>query len=107
VNLKLNPRIEELKELLLRFDDNECNHNLWVSYGGNVISKVPDAEAKIEWEVKHKGIARFYYSFVKGYCCIGKRAAYDNNYMESLFSDLKKNWDRGSNGHVTYLRLIK
>jgi len=100
MNMKINPNIEELRLLVLRYDDSECNHNLWVSFGGEVhISKIPDEEAREKWERNHEAAAKFYYTYLKGNGCVGKRAANDTH-LQKLLSDLQKDWDKGVTGHV-------
>lgn len=100
MNMK-NPSVEELKELLFGFDDNECSHNLWVNHDGDVqVSKIPTAASRVDWRISHKGIAKFYYSYIQGNGYVGDDAANDDVHVKILLSDLEKDWRSGSSGDI-------
>jgi hypothetical protein len=100
MNMKNNPCVEELKELLKSFDDNECDHNLWVSQKGDVhISKIP-MNLRADWRKSHKRIVKYYYDYFRGNGYVGESAANDDSHVTKLLSDLKKDWEHGSTGRI-------
>jgi hypothetical protein len=102
LNLKLNPEIVQLKELISNCDDDNFNHIIWVAKNGNVhiyatILSNPDSAFEKE---NGKNLQFWKGVYLMGNQYFGIEASNDTKYMQGLLDTLIKNWGKKTYGHI-------
>lgn len=94
MNLKNNPRVEDLKALFAQADDDDGHHVLWVDSTGNVhLSVVPENLTPVGFEDQTTNMKIRYETFIKGNGYVGEGAAADDQLMLNFFQSMLKEWD--------------
>ena len=102
MNLKLNPEISQLKELISNSDDENFNHIIWVAKNGNVnIYATPLSNPISTFENENGKNLQFWKGiYMMGDNYLGMEASNDGNYLQELFSNLIKHWRIKTYGHI-------
>lgn len=102
MNMNRNPTKNELQEILRKCDDDAAHHILWVSYDSEVqISPVPEDLTPVGWaEQNNDKIKWRNETWVRGNKYVGPDAADDDNWVDKLFSHLKKQMELNTTGYV-------
>ena len=102
MNLKLNPEIFQLRELICNCDDENFNHIIWVAKNGTVHVYASSLSNPIREFDKENGKNLQFWKGVynMGDHYLGKEASNDLKYIEDLYDTLVKNWKIKTNGHI-------
>jgi len=102
MNLKLNPEIAQLKELIENCDDEKFNHIIWVAKNGSVnIYPTTLANPTREFENENGKKLQFWKGvYTKGDNYFGLEASNDTSYLQSLFDNLLRHWRNKAYGHI-------
>jgi hypothetical protein len=102
MNLKLNPEISELKELVGNCDDENFNHIIWVAKNGTVhIYATKLSNPTIEFDAKNGKNLQFWKGvYLSGNQYFGTEASNDHIYLQELLDSLIKNWRLKTYGHI-------
>jgi hypothetical protein len=102
MNLKSNPEVSQLKELIGKCDDENFNHIIWVSKNGTVhIYPTTLSNPMSVFEKEHGKNLQFWkgvYSMDDQY--FGMEASNDTKYLQDLYDKLVKTWNSNVYGHV-------
>jgi hypothetical protein len=103
MNLDANPTVQQLRELIARYDDAAGNHVLWVKRTGEVeISTVPPDNSPGRFQQEHPEMRLRYGPFLAGNEYVGPEAAADDEWIAELFESLLREWRKakGESGVV-------
>jgi len=102
MNLKLNPEISQLEELIGNCDDENFNHIIWVAKNGTVHIYATTLTNPIKaFETENGKNLQFWKGiYKKGDDYLGMEAANDPTYLQELLSNLIKNWRIKTYGHI-------
>ena len=102
MNLKLNPEVSQLRELINDCDDDNFNHIIWVAKNGTVHIYASTLSNPINAFENENGKNLQFWKGVykKGDHYLGTEASDDIKYIEDLFDILIKNWKIKTYGHI-------
>jgi len=102
MNLKSNPEIFELKELVSKCNDEEFNHIIWVAKNGIVhIYPTTLSNPTREFESENGKNLQFWKGvYLKDNDYFGMEASEDSQYIQELYDSLIKNWKNKTYGHI-------
>jgi hypothetical protein len=102
MNLKDNPTIEDLKQLVANQEDDRYDHILYVTKNGDVhFSKLGPGLVPADWANKNKDNYQFRLeSFHRGNGYVGPEAAKDDDWVFRLMNALVLNWQKKNVGYI-------
>lgn len=102
MNLKLNPEVSQLKELISNCDDKNFNHILWVAKNGTVHIYATALSNPIQaFETENGKNLQFWkgvYDMGDNY--FGIEASNDSKYLQDLYDNIIKLWNSKVYGHI-------
>src|SRR4051812_16887922 len=96
MNLKHNPPVEELQQLIASCHDEQNFHVLAVTHNCDVV-----IEAFPMCPIIRSGKYLFYFLFHPGHGYTGYSASRDSEWMNTLFEELNCCWAKGQTGRVS------
>jgi hypothetical protein len=102
MNLKSDPEISQLKELIGNCDDENNNHIIWVAKNGAVhIYATTLSNPIAAFEKEHGKNLQFWKGvYNMGDHYFGAEAANDNDYLQDLLRNLTTHWRIKTYGHI-------
>jgi hypothetical protein len=102
MNLKQNPEVSQLKELISDCDDDNFNHIIWVSKNGAVHIYATTLSNPISaFENEHGKNLQFWKGMYNmGDHYFGIEASNDSKYIQDLYDNLVKHWNSKVYGHI-------
>lgn len=93
MNLNQQPSIDDLSKLFAKRKDKHCSHILWLCSTGEVRLDPLAPEMNEDEFMKRKPSMRARFrTYRQGNGYVGRRAAADRQYMESLYQRLQHEW---------------
>jgi len=94
MNLKNNPTIIDLAELLMPLNDNASDHITWVDFEG---------EVQVTKTSVIRGNAKFWYETLElGNGYVGPQAATDLDYLKKELDRLTQDWSKDAKGAIDF-----
>lgn len=105
MNLKNNPTIEDLINMIAQINDFESDHIIWVDNEGNVrITSLPDNLTSSGWTIQNRKTIKFRFeTFTSGNGYLGKNAVQNTAWLNRLYNALINNWSKGIQGYIDKL----
>jgi hypothetical protein len=102
MNLKSNPEVSQLKELIGKCDDENSNHIIWIAKNGSVHIYATTLSNPIhEFENENGKNLQFWKGvYFMGDLYFGIEASNDSKYLQDLYDNLIKNWNSEVYGHI-------
>jgi hypothetical protein len=93
MNLEADPKEDQLRDLLARYDDTAGHHLLWVKRTGEVeITLLPHGQPVPSFEKAHPEMQMRWEPFLAGNEYVGPEAAADAEWVTDLFDRLQQEW---------------
>jgi len=105
MNLKNNPSIDDLKNIIAQINDFESDHIIWVDNDGNVrITPLPANLTSSSWTIQNRKTIKFRFeTFTCGNGNLGQNAVQNTVWLNRLYNALVSNWNKGNQGYIDKL----
>jgi hypothetical protein len=104
MNLKQDPSIEQLKNLIASQDDEIGHHMIWVSFDGDVfVDVIPRELTPVGYVESLDGRVQFRLETLQaGNGYVGPSAAENQAWIGQVYAALVTNYENGSRGYIDW-----